>query len=67
LFSVYECGVKTYNQEIMSYSAIFETSAQNQIILLKNIFEQNNVRHRIFDEAAINYFVLRVRIEVMTK
>lgn len=48
----------------MSYSAIFETSAQNQIILLKNIFEQNNVRHRIFDEAANTNFALGVRIEV---
>ncbi|MCX2839746.1 DUF2007 domain-containing protein [Salinimicrobium sp. MT39] len=48
----------------MSYSAIFETSAQNQIILLKNIFEQNNVRYRIFDEAANTNFALGVRIEV---
>ena len=48
----------------MSYSAIFETSAQNQIILLKNIFEQNNVRYRILDEAANTNFALGVRIEV---
>jgi hypothetical protein len=48
----------------MSYSTIFETSAQNQIILLKNIFEQNNVRYRVLDEAANTNFALGVRIEV---
>ena len=48
----------------MSYSTIFETSAQNQIILLKNIFEQNNVRYKILDESMNTNFPLGVRVQV---
>ena len=48
----------------MSYSTIYETSAQNQIVLLKNIFTQNNVRYRILDESMNTNFPLGVRVQV---
>jgi hypothetical protein len=48
----------------MSYSTIFETSQQNQIILLKNIFEQNNVRYKILDESTNTNFPIGVRVKV---
>ncbi|MHA6279251.1 putative signal transducing protein [Salinimicrobium sp. CAU 1759] len=48
----------------MSYTTVYETSAQNQIILLKNIFEQNNVRYKMFDETGNTNFALGVRVQV---
>ncbi len=48
----------------MSYTTVFETSAQNQIILLKNIFDQNNVRYKVLDESMNTNFPLGVRVQV---
>jgi|GEM_PF-5732335 hypothetical protein len=48
----------------MSYTTVYETSQQNQIILLKNIFEQNNVRYKMFDETGNTNFALGVRFQV---
>lgn len=48
----------------MAYSTIYETSQQNQIILLRNIFEQNNVRYNILDESTNTNFPIGVRVEV---
>lgn len=48
----------------MSYSTIYETSEQNQIVLLKNIFTQNNVRYKILDESMNTNFPLGVRVQV---
>lgn len=48
----------------MAYTTVYETSQQNQVILLKNIFEQNNVRYKILDETANTNFALGVRIQV---
>lgn len=48
----------------MSYSTIYETSQQNQVILLKNIFEQNNVRYKILDESTNTNFPIGVRVQV---
>jgi hypothetical protein len=48
----------------MSYTTVYETSQQNQIILLKNIFEQNNVRYKMLDETGNTNFALGVRFQV---
>lgn len=48
----------------MAYTTIYETSQQNQIILLKNIFEQNNVRYTILDESTNTNFPVGVRVQV---
>ncbi|WP_029033998.1 putative signal transducing protein [Salinimicrobium terrae] len=48
----------------MAYTTVYETSEQNQIALLKNIFEQNNVRCRILDESTNSNFPIGARVQV---
>lgn len=48
----------------MSYTTIYETSQQNQVMLLKNIFEQNNVRYKILDESTNTNFAIGARVQV---
>lgn len=48
----------------MAYRTVYETSEQNQVILLKNILEQNNVRYKILDESTNTNFPVGVRVQV---
>lgn len=48
----------------MKYTTIWETTQQNQALLLKNIFEQNNIKYRFLDENSNTNFSLGVRIQV---
>ncbi len=48
----------------MNYTTIWETSQQNELILLKNIFEQNNIDYKFLDENTNNNFATGVRIQV---
>lgn len=48
----------------MDYKTIYETPEQNQVILLKNIFEHNNVRYKFLDESTNNNFPVGVRVQV---
>ena len=48
----------------MSCSTVYETSRQNRLIVLKNIFEQNNVRYRILEESSKIDFSVGVKVQV---
>lgn len=48
----------------MDYTTIWETREQNQLILVKNIFEQNNIDYRMLGENLNTNFPLGVRIQV---
>lgn len=48
----------------MRYTTIWETRQQNELILLKNIFEQNKIDYRFLDENSNTNFALGVRIQV---
>lgn len=48
----------------MAYTTIYETSKQNEVILLRNIFEKNNVRYKILDESTNTNFPVGVRVQV---
>lgn len=48
----------------MNYTTIWETRQQNQLILLKNLFEQNQIDYRFLDENSNTNFALGVRIQV---
>ncbi|HER40016.1 MAG TPA: hypothetical protein ENO10_02225 [Salinimicrobium catena] len=49
----------------MNYTTIWETSRQNELILLKNIFEQNNIDYRFLDENTNTNFAVGVRVQVV--
>lgn len=48
----------------MAYTTVYETSEQNKMSLLKNLFEQNNIRYKILDESANTNFALAARVQV---
>lgn len=48
----------------MDYTTIWETRQQNELILLKNIFEQNQIDYRFLDENSNTNFALGVRVQV---
>lgn len=48
----------------MSYKTIFETPEQHQVIIIKNIFETNNINYRFLDETTNVNFPLGVRVQV---
>lgn len=48
----------------MSYSTIYRTSRQNQIILIKGILEQNNLNYRILEESNPADFPPEVKVQV---
>ena len=48
----------------MSYTTIYETPEQNQVMLMRNIFEQNNVRYKILDESTNTNFPIGARVQV---
>ncbi len=50
----------------MSYTTIYETSQHSQIVLFRNIFEQNNVRYKILDETTNTNFPIGVRVQVFS-
>ncbi len=51
----------------MNYRTIYETPQQNQVILIKNIFETNNIDYRFLDESTNTNFALGVRVQVEEK
>jgi len=48
----------------MHYTTIWETSRQNELILLKNIFETNDIEYRFLDENTNTNFAVGVRVQV---
>lgn len=48
----------------MSYSTIYRTARQNQIILLKGILEQNNIDYRILKASNPAGFPSEVKVQV---
>lgn len=48
----------------MSYSTIYRTARQNQVILIKGIFEQNNLDYRILEESNPADFPPDVKVQV---
>ncbi|SDK87530.1 hypothetical protein SAMN04488034_101730 [Salinimicrobium catena] len=46
----------------MEYTTIWETRKQNQLFLLRNIFEQNNIDYRFLDEKNTSGLVVRVQV-----
>lgn len=48
----------------MDYTTIWETRQQNQLFLLRNIFEQNNIDYRFLDENNAANFATGVRVQV---
>ena len=48
----------------MNYVTVYETTQQNQVILIKNILEQNDIDYRFFDESSNTNFLTGVRIQV---
>ncbi|MCY2686253.1 putative signal transducing protein [Salinimicrobium sp. TH3] len=48
----------------MAFITVYQTAQQNQLLLLKNIFEQNNLRYRILDESSNTNFAIGVRVQV---
>lgn len=48
----------------MHYTTIWETRQQNQLFLLRNIFEQNGIDYRFLDEQNNTNFALGVRVQV---
>jgi hypothetical protein len=46
----------------MEYTTIWETRKQDQLFLLRNIFEQNNIDYRFLDEQ--NHSVPEIRVQV---
>lgn len=49
----------------MDYITIWETRQQNQLFLLRNIFEQNDIDYRFLDEQNNTNFALGVRVQVV--
>lgn len=48
----------------MKYTTIWETSQQNHLILIKNLFEQNNIDYRFLDENTNTNFAVGARVQV---
>lgn len=48
----------------MRYTTIWETRQQNELFLLKNLFEQNQIDYRFLDENSNTNFALGVRVQV---
>lgn len=48
----------------MDYTTIWETSRQNELILLKNIFEKNDIDYHFLDENTNTNFAVGVRVQV---
>ncbi|MEG9327744.1 hypothetical protein V6B16_07335 [Salinimicrobium catena] len=46
----------------MEYTTIWETRKQNQLFLLRNIFEQNNIDYRFLDEKNTSGLAVRVQV-----
>ena len=48
----------------MRYTTIWETNQQNHLILIKNLFEQNNIDYRFLDENTNTNFAVGARVQV---
>ncbi|MCC8359261.1 putative signal transducing protein [Salinimicrobium sediminilitoris] len=48
----------------MAFITVYQTAQQNQLMLLRNIFEQNNLRYRILDESSNTNFAIGARVQV---
>ena len=51
----------------MHYITVWETAQQNQLILLRNLFEQENLDFRILDQNTNNNFATGARVQVEKK
>lgn len=51
----------------MNYITVWQTAQQNQLLLLRNLFEQANIDFRILDENANNNFAIGARVQVEEK
>ena len=51
----------------MHYITVWETAQQNQLILLRNLFEQENLDFRILDQNTNNNFATGARVQVEEK
>lgn len=48
----------------MNYITILETTQQNELVLLRNLFEQHKIDYKIFDENVNTNFLVGVRVQV---
>lgn len=48
----------------MSYTTVYESSARSEIAIIRNLFDQDDIEFRIFDESTNDTFPLGVRIQV---
>ena len=51
----------------MNYVTVWETAQQNQLVLLRNLFEQENLDFRILDQNTNNNFATGARVQVEEK
>ncbi|MFD2517122.1 putative signal transducing protein [Salinimicrobium flavum] len=51
----------------MNYITILETTQQNELVLLRNLFEQHKIDYKIFDENVNTNFLVGVRVQVAEK
>ena len=51
----------------MNYITVWETAQQNQLVLLRNLFEQEKLDFRILDQNTNNNFATGARVQVEEK
>ena len=51
----------------MNYVTVWETAQQNQLVVLRNLFEKENLHFRILDENTNNNFLTGARVQVEEK
>ena len=51
----------------MHYITVWETAQQNQLVLLRNLFEQERLDFRILDQNTNNNFATGARVQVEEK
>lgn len=49
----------------MKYITIFDTPRQNQIAIIRHLFEENQIKFRILDEATNTAIPVGVRVQVV--
>lgn len=48
----------------MSYTTVYESAARSEIAIIRNLFDQDEIDFRVFDESTNDTFPLGVRIQV---
>ena len=49
----------------MKYITIFDTPRQNQVAIIRNLFEANQIKFRVLDEATNTAIPVGVRVQVI--